>query len=414
MCTMAIPIPDTGCGERRVLFVHDGPIYVGPDGIPRGVHYTDALIDRYMQLGPHLTFLLRSIPVPQQDADSYSPLRRDGFRFFSVPNVKSISAHVTQGRLVRRMIAEQVAAHDVVVCRLPSTLGRWAFWEARQQGKPVLVEFMACTWDALWHYSLKGKLAAPYYFLRNVWLMRSARHVVYVTEHFLQTRYPNSGKSIPCSNAVITPADPKALARRQQRIAGFGASPRIVLATIGATDVRYKNQDVVLRALRAMGDGRHRYLYRVIGPGDTVRLRKLAERLGVTDCIEFVGAVRHADIPACLDDTDIYIQPSQVEGLPRALVEAMSRGCAALGSRLGGIPELLPQRYLFSPNDVSALKSMITSFDENALGIAAQENLLRSQDYVADVLEARRRAFFEEFLADSRIGDPARNLVAGQ
>ena len=92
----------------------------------------------------------------------------------------------------------------------------------------------------------------------------------------------------------------------------------------------------------------------------------------------------------------------------------MSRGCAALGSRLGGIPELLPQRYLFSPNDVSALKSMITSFDENALGIAAQENLLRSQDYVADVLEARRRAFFEEFLADSRIGDPARNLVAGQ
>ena len=101
MCTMAIPIPDTGCGERRVLFVHDGPIYVGPDGSPRGVHYTDALIDRYMQLGPHLTFLLRSIPVPQQDADRYSPLRRDGFRFFSVPNVKSISAHVTQGRLVR-------------------------------------------------------------------------------------------------------------------------------------------------------------------------------------------------------------------------------------------------------------------------------------------------------------------------
>ena len=386
---------------RRVLFVHDGPVYVGPDGVPRGVHYTDALIDRYMYLGPNLTFLLRAKSVTLQEASKYSPLQRDGFRFFPIPNVKSLIAHIRLGQQVRRIIAEQVSAHDVVVARLPSTLGRWAYWEARKQDKPVLVEFMACTWDALWNYSLKGKIAAPYYFLRNFLLMRTARHIVYVTERFLQGRYPSPGKSIACSNVIIAPADPEAVAQRMRRIAGFGSNQPIVLATIGATDVRYKNQELVLRALQTMGEERHRYCYRVIGPGDSLRLRKLAERLGVADCVEFVEAVRHADIPAWLDDTDIYIQPSRTEGLPRALVEAMSRGCAALGSRRGGIPELLPPTCLFSPKDAQGLAAMIAAFDADRLRLAAEQNLQRSMRYVAEVLEARRKSFFDDFLKDN-------------
>ena len=47
---------------------------------------------------------------------------------------------------------------DVLVARLPSTIGRWAWSEAMRQQKPVLIEFMACTWDALWYNSLKAKL----------------------------------------------------------------------------------------------------------------------------------------------------------------------------------------------------------------------------------------------------------------
>lgn len=398
---MAAPQTPVQSGGRRVLFVHDGPIYVGPDGVPRGVHYTDALIDRYMQLGSHLTFLLRAKPVTLQEASKYSPLQRDGFRFFPVPNVKSLFAHIRQGRQVRRIVAEQVSAHDVVVVRLPSTLGRWAFWEAHKQDKPILIEFMACTWDALWNYSLKGKIAAPYYFLCNFLLMRKARYIVYVTERFLQGRYPSPGKSIACSNVIISPADPDVVAQRMRRIAGLDRSPRIVLTTIGATDVRYKNQELVLRALQTLGEKRHRYCYRVIGPGSSARLRKLADKLGVADCVEFIGAVRHADIPVWLDDTDIYIQPSRTEGLPRALVEAMSRGCAALGSLRGGIPELLPPSCLFSPGDAQGLAAMIIAFDTDKLRLAAEQNLQRSMRYAAEVLEARRKSFFADFLKDN-------------
>ena len=45
-----------------------------------------------------------------------------------------------------------------------------------------------------------------------------------------------------------------------------------------------------------------------------------------------------------LDSLDLYLQFSRGgEGLPRALVEGMSRGCPAIGSTVGGIPELLTE-----------------------------------------------------------------------
>lgn len=395
-------MPNMSHSGRRVLFVHDGPIYVGPDRIPRGVHYTDALIDRYMGLGSELTFLMRAADVPQAEAERYSPLVRTGFRFLAVANVKSLSSLLTRGRQVRRIVAEQVANHEVVVVRLPSTLGRWAFREAKRLNKPVLVEFMGCAWDTLWYHSWKGKLAAPWYFWRNLRLMRKANHVVYVTERFLQKRYPSPGKSIACSNVVISPADPQVLVKRLQWIEGRDTRERIVLATMGATNIAYKNQALVIKALSRLGRDRHRFLYRVIGQGDPARLRTLARRLGVEDCVDFVGAVRHAEVPTWLDSTDIYIQPSRTEGLPRALIEAMSRGCAGLGSAgVGGIPELLPPDRLFAPSDAVSLSRLIAEFDAEKLRHDAERNFARASDYTSDVLEARRQAFFEEFLKDN-------------
>ena len=38
---------------------------------------------------------------------------------------------------------------------------------------------------------------------------------------------------------------------------------------------------------------------------------------------------------------DVYLQPSLWDGMPNALLEAMSAGCAVIGSDAGGIPELI-------------------------------------------------------------------------
>lgn len=63
---------------------------------------------------------------------------------------------------------------------------------------------------------------------------------------------------------------------------------------------------------------------------------------GVADRVVFKGQMKHQQVLEWIDSLDIYIQPSMQEGLPRALIEAMSRACPAIGSSTGGIPELLP------------------------------------------------------------------------
>ena len=385
-----------------MLFAHDGPLEVGPDGIPRGVHFTDPLIDRYMQLGPQLSFLLRARPISADVASKYTPLARDGFRFIPAHDVKGPIKQLIHGSSARLHIRNEVAKHDIFVVRLPSTVGRLTYDEARRQGKPVLVEFVACTWDALWNYSLLGKLSAPYFFIKNRKLLRTAEYVIYVTEEFLQRRYPTEGKWIACSNVVIDATPPAVLELRLKKISEHTDEDSITLTTIGPVDVLYKDQATVLQALVQLRKVGRRFRYRLIGQGCQKRLKGMAERLGISDQIEFVGPVPYAEIPRWLDETDIYIQPSRTEGLPRALIEAMSRGCPVLGSDAGGIPELLPSTRIFRKGNYRELRDMLMGLTAEDMMMDVRENFEKADQYDRHVLEQRRKGFFNEFLSDSQ------------
>lgn len=70
---------------------------------------------------------------------------------------------------------------------------------------------------------------------------------------------------------------------------------------------------------------------------DTDELTECAEERSVLDSINMVG-IRN-DVPTFICATDIYIQPSRSEGLPIAIMEAMSHGLPIVASNVGGMPE---------------------------------------------------------------------------
>ena len=97
--------------------------------------------------------------------------------------------------------------------------------------------------------------------------------------------------------------------------------------------------------------------FAVVGDGPLrEELLALAGRLGVRDCVLFLGF--RPDAQAILGLMDVVAVPSVSEGTPLVVLEAMAAGIPVVASRVGGIPDQIrPGRegILVPPGDARAL-----------------------------------------------------------
>lgn len=395
----------------KVLFVHDGPIYKDENGRYYGVHINDELRRRYLNLGDELTLLMRVYPIKSTETGKFSALDPAGLSVIEVPNFKSFRLYFRHRKAVNALIEQAVLAHDIIMARLPCATGSIAVKYSQKHHKPLMTEVVACNWDSFWYYSLKGKLVAPYFFLKQKRIMRKIPYAIYVTKRFLQGRYPSPGKQINCSNVELRPVADEVLQRRLDKInvADFSLRP-MQLGTVAAIDVPYKGQGDVIKALKLLKEEGIRIDYRIVGQGSPEMLNNLVRELGLEDQVEIVGALRHDEVFAFLDDIDLYIQPSKQEGLPRAMIEAMSRACPCLGAATAGIPELVAPEFIFPKSGVRQIAQLLKKEDKNLMIIQAKANFEAAREYDKAALHRKRMLFYKEFLQDN--GLPlTRNLI---
>jgi len=289
---------------------------------------------------------------------------------------------------------------DFMICKMPSICGNFAIQYAKKYNKPYLIELVGCPWDALWNHSLKGKIMAPFMYYATKKIIKNAKYVIYVTNEFLQKRYPTKGKSVNCSNVSLKKFDDNILKARLEKINSIKEDDKIIIGTIAAVNVKYKGQQYVIEALgRLKKQGITRYEYQLVGGGDQTYLKSIAEKFDVVDQVKFLGTIPHDEVFNWLDTIDIYVQPSRQEGLPRALIEAMSRGLPAFGAKTGGIPELLEPEYIFSntKKNIDEICNILQSFTKEKMIVQAKRNYEEAKKYDKQLIEKRRRQFLMEF-----------------
>ena len=286
----------------------------------------------------------------------------------------------------------------IVILRIPSFIGS-KMDKLIPKNKKCIVEVVACAWDALWNHSLSGKVIAPLMYYREKQIIKKAKYVIYVSNKFLQKRYPTNGYNIGCSDVSLSTFDDKILNKRLEKIKKMN-DKKIVFGTLAAIDVKYKGQAYVINAINKLKkEGIENIEYQLVGGGSKNKLEKLAKKLNVEDKIVFVGTLPHDKVFDWLDMIDIYIQPSNQEGLPRALVEAMSRACPCIGSSTGGIPELLDEEVIFKRKKVKKLIDKINLMlnDKELLKTMAKYNFEKSKNYSKDKLDKIRNDFYMKF-----------------
>lgn len=382
--------------SKKVLFVHDGPMGIY-ENQAYGIPYKTSLVERYSFFGKKVSFLMRSEALNQNDLQKYSKIEYPDFNFISIPNFKSLKTKHKTGE-AKAIIHKAVKEHDVLVLRFPSAAAVIAFKEAKKLRKPVLVEFVACVYDALWNYDWRGKILAQYKFKQYQKLMQGVTHTVYVTNKFLQSRYPSPGKSIGCSDVELQKVDDTILKSRLEHIKTHKEPSK--LATIAAIDVAYKAQADVIKAIATLKKKGILFEYDIIGQGNPYMLQNLIDKLKLNDLVHLKGSIPHDQIFEVLKEIDIYIQPSLVEGLPRAVVEAMSVGCPVIGSDAGGIPELITPECLYPKGNIEALSDLLAKVNQEFLSRNAKLNFEKAGEYEKKTLDSKRKEFYYQFKKD--------------
>jgi len=173
-----------------------------------------------------------------------------------------------------------------------------------------------------------------------------------------------------------------------------------VLGLIGTLTTRQKGVHVLLEAAAMVKGKVPEFRVRILGAGDPGPWREEARALGVADVVDFDGVLPAGDaVMRWLDNVDLYVHPSFKEGLPRAVIEAMSRGCPVVASRVGGIPELLEEDCLFRPGDAAELAGKLTmAMTERAWRVTqGDRNWEVAHRYTNETLNRRRYAFWSRF-----------------
>ena len=261
--------------------------------------------------------------------------------------------------------------------------------------KPVFSVAIGCAWDAYWNHRFPGKLIAPYMYFKMKWCMKKADYALYVTEKFLQKRYPSECKSIGVSDVVVKDFDSYILKRRRDKIEN-GLGKTITLMTSGSVGNKAKGQEFVIKAIPILNNYGFRINYLLAGGDDPSYLKKLANKLHVEDQISFLGMLSTSEVFEKLDVADIYIQPSLQEGLPRAVVEAMSRGCPVIGTKTGGIPELINKEFIVERKSKRGIAAaIIAMWNTKTILNEANYNFSKSQQYKEELLSNKRNEYYE-------------------
>jgi glycosyltransferase involved in cell wall biosynthesis len=230
-----------------------------------------------------------------------------------------------------------------------------------------------------WHIPFTSVMPADW----REFLVRYMRYydqIIFSTDEYVRTAVESglSPDRVTKINPFIETAEYKVAGENRFREKfGVPEKDRIVLC-ISRMDPR-KGQEFLIKAM-ANVHAKHQDVTCVfIGNGSLTRklmgrsgrleeLKTLAESLGLTDKVKFLGKVSQEDLLAGYDACDMVVLPSVNEGFGLVLSEAMCFGKPLIGSNIGGIPEQIVDGvngYLFRPTDHEELAQYILSLIEH-------------------------------------------------
>lgn len=115
-------------------------------------------------------------------------------------------------------------------------------------------------------------------------------------------------------------------------------------------------------------------------------LSQLADRLGLGDCVSFVGRLEPEEVAALYRRAAVFLNPARVDNMPNSVLEALASGLPVVSSNVGGVPFIVEHEtsaLLVEPGDPAAMAQAVRRLhDDPALAaMLAQAGLRQVSAY---------------------------------
>lgn len=136
-------------------------------------------------------------------------------------------------------------------------------------------------------------------------------------------------------------------------------NPQILYA--GTVNSRKGYEDLI-KAFSIIAPNHPTWTISIAGNGEIENGRKIAQELGISAQVEFLGWVTGEAKHRVFQEASIFCLPSYAEGFPMAVLDAWAYGLPVVTTPVGGIPDIAKEgdnMLLFNPGDTDNLAKQL-------------------------------------------------------
>ena len=396
-----------GKGKTRMmklLVANDAHILKTPDG----KHWVKALYGydfwkRYLNVFDKVRIVARMREVESIDGKKLQ-VDGPGIEIHGLPFYQGPIQLAKKYLSIQRMLKNVDKDCDVAIMRMPSHVAHLVYKNLR---KDIVLggEIVYDPYDDL-HRKGENLFMKLVHHITSEHLKEfclKANGISYVTEHAIQKHYPSYARLYGADKEHFdtfysSVSLNKEYFREQSRTFDEKDSLILVMSDVAMRSER-KGEKILIGTVKAVRDAGYDVRAVIIGDGE---LRKeyedYAKELDISAYVKFTGLIPSAETMfEELNKADVYVFPSNGEGLPRGILEAMAVGLPVISTPVGGIPEVIDKKYLINPIDVKGFSNEICRLMDNRkeLNEMSSKNIERARDFESSILQQRRDVFFE-------------------
>jgi glycosyltransferase involved in cell wall biosynthesis len=202
------------------------------------------------------------------------------------------------------------------------------------------------------------------YYPLDKWVLSAFPKLIAVSTD-IRDELVRCGADVTRISTVLNGIDPDAFRRDRSRADGIrgrlGLDRRSdVIGTVGRLEPQ-KRFDVLIDAFAALHAEQSNLKLLIAGDGSLAEpLKAQVARLGLTDCVTLLG--HRTDVAELHHAFDLFVQSSDYEGTPNAVLEAMALETPIVATSAGGSAEIVRDRIdglIVRPGDVPGLTAAI-------------------------------------------------------